>query len=116
MDSVFDDRERAIEEAEKIDQSTRYSGVRVIEENYDEATDKTACRTLFRGGTAKSDNTPQKEAPAGRSAPTGGAEGKRGAGRKAKKSNPLVLILILVVVVIGGLAALFGLQQLSALK
>ena len=33
MDSVFDDRALAIYEAKKIDESTRYAGVKVIEEN-----------------------------------------------------------------------------------
>ena len=35
---------------------------------------------------------------------------------KAKSSNFLIPVLILLVVVLGGLAALFGLQQLSLMR
>ena len=41
VDSVFDDRELAIHEARKVDENGRYTGVRVIEENYDETSDLT---------------------------------------------------------------------------
>ena len=120
MDSVFDDRDCAIEEAQKIDQSSRYSGVRVVEENYNEATDETTSRTLYRGGAAKSDNAGTKEVPSRRSTTGTSAGGDAefgGRGRRKKnKTNLVVPVLILLVVILGGLAALFGLQQLSSLK
>lgn len=119
IDSVFDDRTYAIDEAKRLDASTRYSGVRVVEENYDEATNGVTSRTLFRGGAAKSDNAGTKQAPAPRPAPSGGTGGafKGGyRGRKAKKSGFLVPVLLLLVVVLGGAAALLGLHHLSSLK
>lgn len=120
MDSVFDDRKYAIQEAQKMDQSTRYAGVRVIEENYNERTNEATSRTLFRGGAAKSDNAGTKVISTPQSAPRGGTEGEsKGAYRgrhEAKKTSFLVPVLILMIVVLGGLAALFGLQQFSSLK
>ncbi len=52
IDSIFDDRELAIFEARRVEASNRYSGVRVIEEIFDEASDSITTRTLFRGGAA----------------------------------------------------------------
>ena len=49
VDSVFDDRDFAVHEARKVDENERYAGVRVIEENYDESSDHTTIRTIFRG-------------------------------------------------------------------
>jgi hypothetical protein len=48
IDSVFDDRDLAIMEADRMDRSKRYSAVRVIEETFDEETDKGNTRTIFR--------------------------------------------------------------------
>ena len=53
MNSVYDDLNLAIDEAKRVDEGSRYAGVRVIEENYDEATNQTTSRTLFRGDAAK---------------------------------------------------------------
>ncbi len=120
MDSVFDDRKIAIEEGNRANESSRYSGVRVVEENFDEATNQTTSRTLFRGGAAKSEKSNETAAKPKRSTPrigTGqGTVRTRGAKPKAKKSNFLVPVLVLLVVLLGGLVALFGLQHLASLK
>ena len=50
IDALFDDRDLAVLEAKRIDQSKRYAGVLVIEETYDEATNNATWRTIFRGG------------------------------------------------------------------
>ena len=76
IDSVFDDRELAMFEARRVDEGTRYSGVRVIEEVYDEATDLTTTRTIFSrwkrrsagagaksGGRKKSGSTTESRGP-----------------------------------------------------
>ena len=122
MDSVFDDRQIAIEEGKRANESSRYAGVRVVEENYDEATNQTTSRTLFRGGAAKSENSNQTKATAKpkRSGPPSGKGQEAGRNRrakpKAKKSNFLVPVLVLLVVLLGGLVALFGLQHIASLK
>lgn len=121
IDSVFDDRELALFEARRVDQGTRYSGVRVIEETYDETSDLTTTRTIFRGGNAdRQEKLRKAEAEKKAAAPRrgGGKEpGQRRRPRKKEKStNYLVPILILAVLIFAGLSALLGLQQLSQLR
>ena len=122
IDSVFDDRELALFEARRVDEGSRYSGVRVIEEKYDEASDLTTTRTIFRGGNVDRVEKARKAAQA-----RGASYGNRGAGsrepgrgrrprKKVKKSNFVIPILILAVLFVSGLAALFGLHQLSQFR
>ena len=56
IDSIFDDRELALYEAQRMDGSGRYSGVRVVEEAFDENDKKTSARTIFRGTKAAQSN------------------------------------------------------------
>ncbi len=49
IDSIFDSRDLALSEARRIDEGTRYSAVRVIEESFDEATQRVNSWTIFRG-------------------------------------------------------------------
>ena len=122
MDSVFDDRNLAIDEAKKIDTGARYLGVRVVEENYDEATDQVTSRTLFRGGAAKGEKALNPVA----SAKSGQVGSRRGAGREpglksrgkhpAKQTNLLIPVLVGLVIVMGGAIALLGLQYMSSLQ
>ena len=120
MDSVFDDRELAIFEAKKITEGSRYPGVKVIEENYDESTNLTTTRTLFRGGAARTEKSKIAAARAKRARlrPSTGKERTRKGGAKQKKnqSNFLVPVLVLLVLLLGGLALLFGLQYFSILR
>ncbi len=121
MDSVFDDRELAIFEAKKISEGSRYAGVKVIEENYDELTNLTTTRTLFRGGFAKTEKSKKPAAAKARRAGprtgTGKDPGRKGSAKpKKKQSNFLVPILVLLVLLMGGLALLFGLQYFSSLR
>ncbi len=124
VDSVFDDRELAVHEARKVDQNGRYAGVRVIEENYDESSDLTTTRTIFRGkrATAKS-KAPKPTAKnySGRVAHRGGAKrAPRGKSRarpqKTKSNGVLVPVLILLLLVISGVALMFGLHYVSGVK
>lgn len=121
IDSVFDDRELALFEARRVDQGSRYSGVRVVEENYDEGTALTTTKTIFRGGNVDRVERARKAAQAHRPR-AGGTQGSREPARKRrarKKSNPtnlVIPVIILCILVLAGLAALFGLQQLSQLR
>lgn len=56
IDSVFDDRDLALFEAQRMDESSRYSGVRVIEEIYVESTQQTKTRTIYRGSKIEANN------------------------------------------------------------
>ena len=50
VDSYFDDRDVALSEAGRLDESVRHSDVCVVEENYDESSDQTTTKSIFRGG------------------------------------------------------------------
>lgn len=127
IDSVFDDKELALFEAQRMEGSGRFSGVRVVEEAFDENNQKTSARTIFRGSKATKAN--QNERRAG--APTQSrqeaeierrrkaardAERRRIQARKAKKkrdqSNPYRLISILLLLMLLGLGALYALEHL----
>jgi hypothetical protein len=123
IDSIFDDRELALFEARRVDEGSRHSGVRVIEENYDELSDLTTTRTIFRGGTVDRPEKAIAGSPAAKS--RGGA--RRGAGarqsgnkRRSRKnqnsSSLLIPVLILGGLIIVGLVALFGLKALPHLR
>jgi hypothetical protein len=122
MDSVYDDRTLAIAEAERVNEGRRYVGIRVVEEVYDEATNMSKCRTLFRGGTGKTEEPHKPKAatrPKGAMPRTGrGGEpvGSRRAEPKAKKSSFLGPVMMLLVVALVGAVAFFGLEHLSSLK
>ena len=120
LDSIFDDRELAFFEAKRIDEGKRYAGVKVIEEYWDEASNLTATRTLFRGGAAKND-MPAKPRAAVKKIKSGhrtgkGKERSRKGKRRAKKSGFVAPIMVLVLIVLVAVGALIGLQHLSALK
>jgi len=126
INSIFDDRELALFEARRVDESSRYSAVRVIEELFDEASSKTSTKTIFRGGRAAEVRTvrepdARKKAAANRSGR--GANNRSGvrrtAGRRppAKKKTSMAgpVILLVLVIVLGG-AAMFGLQHFGSLR
>ena len=122
VDSVFDDKDLAIFEARRVEEGSRYAGVKVIEEYYDEASDLTTTRTLFRGGAAKARRPlPEKPKPKpGRGVPRGSAgrepvRKSRGRQQKNQSSN-LVLVLVTLVILLGGITLMLGLRYLSALK
>ena len=86
VDSIFDDRELALFEAKRIDEGTRYPGVQVVEEKYDETSDLTTTRTLFRGGAAKREAPTKPDAKAKpKRSPQRGGKGKGGARKGSKK-------------------------------
>ena len=119
MDSVFDDRTCAIDEARKADESNRNAGVRVIEENYDEASNLTTTRTLFRGGVARGQKAQNPVSKAKVNSKGGiGQEPDHKDRRKrhSKKTFPLVPVLVLLVVILGGLVVLLGQQYISSLQ
>ncbi len=117
IDSVFDDRDLALHEANKIDEGSRYAAVRVIEENYDEVSDLTTTRTIFRGTRAAKNK--RAEAPAPKPKPvnhgprnTGGQTRRRRPQPQAKQGGGfLVPILILLIIVFAGIAGMLLLRQ-----
>ncbi|MEQ8640678.1 MAG: hypothetical protein RIE31_08755 [Alphaproteobacteria bacterium] len=49
IDSVFDDRELAVAEAQRLERSRRYPAVRVMEEQFSDAEQVSRTRTVYRG-------------------------------------------------------------------
>ncbi len=123
IDSIFDDKELALFEAQRMDGSGRYLGVRVVEEAFDENDRKTSARTIFRGTKAaqsnekalKAKSRAREEVEIERRRKTArDAERRRVLLHKAKKkeSNPYRLISLLLLLVLLGLGALYAQEQL----
>jgi hypothetical protein len=124
IDSIFDDKELALFEAKRMDGSGRFSGVRVVEEAFDESTNKTSARTIYRGTKATQSNKEdlqaklaarQEAALLRRRKVVREAERRRAEQRKAKKkkqSNPYRLISILLLLAVIALGALYALERL----
>ncbi len=64
IDSIFDDRDLALQEGHRIDHSNRFSAVRVVEETFDEDTEKGSTRTIYRGTAIdRANRTPDRHRP-----------------------------------------------------
>lgn len=124
IDSVFDDRDLAVFEAERMDISGRYPGVRVVEEVFDEASNTTTSRTVFRGvKVAKANEEAFQKTEVVRKE-VGQARQERKAMNTArqaqlkrrameKKTSPVRLITILVLLAVFAVGSLFGLGHLD---
>ena len=120
IDSVFDDRDLALFEAQRMDESGRYTGIRVTEEIYVESTQQTKTRTIFRGSKIEAANAEQLRKSKQTRVNAGKAKKKQAevVHRKAaakrrkikKKSSPVRLIVIMLSIVIAAGAAMFGLN------
>ena len=119
IDSVFDDKELALFEANRMDESSRYSGVRVVEEAFSDRNRNIRSRTIFRGTKVtkanENDLNARQEAEIERRRKTArDAERRRVQLREAKKNaaNPYRLISILLLLISLGLGALYALERL----
>ncbi|NBP73506.1 MAG: hypothetical protein EBU57_10195 [Alphaproteobacteria bacterium] len=121
IDSVFDDRDLALFEAQRMDESGRYTGIRVIEEIYVESTQETKTRTIFRGSKVEQANAEQLQkakqtranAARAKKKPQGDVAQRKAAAKRRKvkkKSNPVRLIVITLIIAIAAGGAMFGLQ------
>lgn len=123
IDSVFDDREIAIFEAQRVHDSGRFSAVRVVEERFDPATDKTATKTVFRATKADDQNAEtlerqkavRREVQQARKS-AGVGDFKPGAPPAAPAASadpgPITLVLILGGLVLAGIGVIIGLRYL----
>lgn len=120
IDSVFDDRDLAVFEAQRMEGSKRYLGVRVIEETFDEKTQQTAVRTIYKGTTVESASPAEqaKKQPGPKAARPvakgGGGQIRRGKAPppKAAKSNGLLLAIFSIIIIVGA-GAIIALRLLS---
>ncbi len=121
IDSVFDNKEIALQEARRAQSANRYNTIRVVEEHHDEVSNKTATRTVFRadGGNKPTGPRPQTykmgQRPTQKTGDVGSEPAnwqiKRPPAQKVKKSNKIILPLLLVVL-LGG-ALLIGLEVMQ---
>ena len=119
IDSLFDDRELALFEAQRMDGSGRYSGVRVVEEAIHNRSRKAMARTIYRGTKVTKANENDLEARQEaeierRRKAARDAERRRMQQREARKNqtNPYRLISILLFLISIGLGALYALEKL----
>lgn len=121
IDSVYDDRQIAVYEAQRLHGSGRYPAIRVVEEKY-ERSGKIATKTVFRAAkvdetntdTIERQKTARQEVTAARKA-AGAGEFKKGAGNpRAQKSGPgaVALTLILGSIVLAGILVIVGIRYL----
>ena len=122
IDSVYDDREIAIFEAQRVFESGRYSAVRVVEERFDEASGKASTKTVFRSSKSDSENaqamerkkTARREVQEARKTASVGEfkpSGRRSQRQAKSGPGPIALILILGALVLAGIGAIVGMRQ-----
>ena len=122
-DSYFDDRELAMSEAEKLSGSAKHAGVRVLQEDFDEKSNKSDCRVVFsklRQADGNQDwRVEAKRTSMAKAGAAGGRKGgkasKDGSRSSPKKSNASLYIgfVVAFIVLIAGAAAMIGLQEIA---
>jgi len=128
IDSIYDDREIAVFEAQRLHASNRFAGIRVVEEKFDRTANKPAARVIFRASKTEAENsrtleqqkTTRQEVQAARKA-AGVGERKSSGQRPAEppKNSGLgvvPLILILGAVILGGLFLLVAMQSMLGVR
>ena len=122
VDSYFDDREIAMSEAERLNGSGRYLGIRLMQEDYDESSNMSSCRVVYskmRQSEANQEwRTQAKRASSSRTAaprddnfrPT--RRGRPPTTKKSSNASLYVGLAIAFFVLIAGIAAMIGLQEI----
>lgn len=123
VDSYFDDRELAMSEAEKLDVGGRHSGVRVLQEDFSEDSNRSRVRVIFSkmkdasGGGDDDWRVKIQREKQRASGMRGGDEGEmRGRGRRRQpksRSNMYLVISIGIIILLAGVAAMIGLQEFA---
>ena len=114
IDSVFDDKDLAVVEAQRMERAGRYSAIRVVEETFDEMTEKGNTRTVYRSTKVDRVNTESVER---RKAPsTIAAPRKKAVPKKAQASFTRIMImasLTLGAIVMAGIGIMYALHSLA---
>ena len=124
IDSVFDDRDLAMFEAQRMDSSGRYTGIRVVEEIYLESTRETKTRTIYRGSKIAEANAAQLRKSKENRINKGQALKKRKTDpvqrrktaqkrNRKKKASPVRLIMIMIMITAMAAGAMYGLLVLQ---
>lgn len=114
IDSVFDDKDLALMEAERIDRGNRYSAVRVVEETFDDETEKGGTRTIFRSSKAERINFANQQRQQQGLKVSAPPPPSRPPPRKKPITGQLVkACFLLAMISAGGLALLYFVNTLS---
>ncbi|HEX9837057.1 MAG TPA: hypothetical protein VGB90_09395 [Alphaproteobacteria bacterium] len=118
IDSVFDDRGLALFEAERVEAGGRHAGVRVVEETFDQATQMTRARTIFRKVRQAPQPSAEAEAPDAAPARARRAQDEDatpGGGPRpvqAGRSESLRLVGVFGAITLGGVGVVLALRYL----
>lgn len=115
IDSVFDDKDLAVTEAQRMERAGRYSAIRVVEESYDEATDKGNTRTVYR--STKVDRINTESAERRKAPPTIAPPPKKALPKKKQASFTQMMIvacLTLGAIVVAGMGIMYALHTLAS--
>ena len=123
IDSYYDDRDLALSEAERLNVTGRHGGVRVVEENYDEATNRSSYHVVFTklkridngkdDWRAKAQRTSRRASSAGAMPPGEARLRSRPQAAPKRRTNVYVVVIIALVLLFGGIAAMIGLQEVA---
>ena len=124
IDYVFDDRDLAMFEAQRMDSSGRYTGIRVVEEIYLESTRETKTRTIYRGSKIAEANAAQlrkskenrlNKGQALKKCKTDTVQRRKTAQKpkRKKKASPVRLIMIMIMITAMAAGAVYGLLLLQ---
>jgi len=107
LDSVHDDKNMAIHQGRMLIASPHHMAIRVIEESYDDAADRSFSKIIYKDQKGKEEQKPKKQV----------SKDKKGGGgapvrKKKKKKNDFSKNLIIMVVSVGGIG--LGLLALVA--
>ncbi|MFM2129483.1 MAG: hypothetical protein RL477_1029 [Pseudomonadota bacterium] len=117
IDSVFDDRDLALMEADRIDRSNRYSAVRVVEETFDDETERGGTRTIFRSTKAERINAAnQARQQAGLKVAAPPPLQKPKPPKKTVSRQLIMGSIVFSLIVAGGLVVLHLLNQLTGVS
>jgi hypothetical protein len=124
IDSIFDDRELALFEAKRMAESRRHSGIRVVQEEFDEDTNETATRVLYRSSAVFEANQEimEKRAEARREVAEERAKKpplpkRNGRAQPPQRDSTFSLALVLTAgsILLLGIAAMMALHYVAAL-
>lgn len=124
IDSYYDDRELALSEAERLDIGGRHNGVRVVEENYDETSNRSSYHVVFtkmkRIGGGADDWRSKAQRVSRRTGVAGAHAGEarprsRPRGAPKRRTNLYLIVILALVLLIGGVAAMIGLQEVAGM-
>jgi len=116
IDSVYDDRQIAVFEAQRLHTSGRFAAIRVIEERFDESSGRIVPKTVFRVTKADEANAETMERQKAarqevrQARKTAAASRTTAQGTVKPRPSPVLLTLLLGGILLAGLTAIIALR------